>query len=858
MFNFIVDHALANVWCTPDQDQQAIVKPARLTPDNGVWNWVDVLWRRYKLPEQGVRFHVYQIGQLHPLLMGLFPVGEKWVTFAKACNNQNLIVDIYANSGVQFPRFECWYMVTNDKNLIVAVKEQSKIPVNLNTEDVYVRVYSNAYYNSERSSPEDDFVKVVGVRASRQLDILNIQQQYETHRALPGQTYAFINGYKVGAIGLATAKVGDLIEFVYDSSIKSVIDFKVSDLPTFDSLLDNKRKYLLHYPGWGDGTIDFHDDIDVFLIKAGTGGHHKGVYYHRNMADAMRMITHKDYSVCVPYLAGYVEDNPEWTDLRDLYVRLHVRKSGYQRAIVNEHNRIKELYKLQDLDLRKALLGVDSVLDNWRADFLENSDYSRIMRVSSDDITEPLVRSAYGYNAISKLVGDTPSKTRVNSTLKVIDVPYNLQANSTAYEYDSDGKLLGWYIHPSGSIYGARNQNAAHVEMISGVGGEDCEEYYGTGEVTINPLNNYRFYICGVNNNQPDYEWVDVTGQPKYDIVGNKVVWFIDPMTHYGLVRGDGKFLAYGFNTSIANGDGIIRFSLSQFQTHYGNRSKFLMSLPMGELDVFLNGRSLIEGLDYFVKFPELLIVNKEYLINPMEQAQEIAIRFTGFCKKDLTREIPDDIGFVKFGQLSHNSRFDIRDDKVMRFVVDGRMKDRDSLSFAEDSPVVTMEGVRNGAPYLIRDIVVPLRGLTVADTYEMRGESRAIDKAISDYMTLKLPQPPRENPNVIPERYQIYSPFCQKLLWDLKNGFLDNPKIYGHFSDMEVLEICRPYEYLLAYDPTQLDTAVDDRYVVIHPHNEFSVVDLGIYQHRFLSRAVTLYLNGKVNLSNFIRVEKF
>lgn len=856
-YNYLVDHALKNVWCTPDQDQQSIVKPARLTPDLGVWTDVEVLRKRIVLPQQGVRFHVYQIGQLHPLFMGLFPVRERWVTFAEACNTQNVIVDLYVNSGVQLPRSQSWYMVTKDRNLIVAVKLLSRVPADLDKEDLFIRVYSNAYFNSVRSDPLDDYVHVEGGLVNTQAKIIALQNKFDQYKQKPGQTYAFVNGFKVGQINLFTVKEDDVVEFVYDSSIKNVIDFRVGGLATFDSIMDLKRKYLLHYEGQGDGEIDYHDDIDFWLIQPTANGGHKGVYYHRNMADAVRMVTHKDYAVCVPYVAAYQQTILEQANLDTVYLRLHIRKSGYKRPLVNEHNRIKELYKLKDLDLRKAMLGVDSVVPNWRADTLEAADYTKIMRTTSEGVTELLVQNAYGYNAISKLVGDTPSFTRIESTLRVIDVPYNLQNGAGAYEYDATGKLIGYYYHPQGAIYAARNQNCNRIEMIAGEPGEDLDEWYGDIETVLDPLNNYRFYVCGNSLGRPDDKWEDVTGQAKYDIVDNKVVWFVDRSQYYTLVRGDDKHLAYSFK--VKETDGLINFSLTQYRTINGVRSKYVMSLPLGELDIFLNGRSLIENLDYFVRNKvEIVICNKEYLDDPLNKEQEVTIRFTGFCKDDLTRESPDDVGFVDFGVMSYNRRYDIRDDKVLRIVANGNMYDRSALKFSEDDSGIRMDNVRNGAPYQIRDIVVPLRGLTPNDTYSLREKSREVDALISGYMTDKLPEPPGVGLNAIPERYQIYSPFCQKLIMDLKNGILDDPIMYEQYNDTQIFTLCKSYEYLLEFDPTQEGQAQDDRYVSIHPHNLFSVIDIGIYQYKFLARAVFLYTKGKVNLSNFIRVETF
>jgi len=856
MYNFITDHAIKNVWCTPDQDMQSIVKLARLTPKEGVWTKFTVLWQNYALPEKGVRFHVYQIGQLHPLLMGLFPKRNVWTTFAKSCNEEKMLVDLYTGLGVEFPRTESWFMTTRDKNLIVAVKVQDRIGVDLGYNDLFLRVYSNAYFNSLRSDPLDDFIRVGGGRMLTTKQITTLQNEFEKYKKLPGQTYAFVNGYKVSALNLLTVKIDDVAEYVYDSSIFKVVDFPIDSLRTFESSLDPHTKYLLHQAGTGEDNIEYQDDLDVFLLTRKDDGSHTGVYYHRNAVDALRMVTHKDYSVPVANLLSFVANGQTVDDLRGKVLRLHIRHSGYERPLVNENNRIKELYKLNDLDLRKAMLGLDSVVENWRAETLEASAYTKVMRVNGEDITPALVEQAYGYNAIAKLLGDTPQTTRLSSGLQLVDVPYGLQTKSTVYEYDAQGKLLGYHNHTIGSVYACSSNLARTVEILSGTSGEDTDDYYGDVPVVIDPTLNYRFYVTPVVNAVAGKVWTDVTGGLEYSIVNGAVHWLVDRTKFQTLVRTDGRILTY--DLLLNPQDGIYRFSLTHYQTRLGVRGKRVLEVLLGELDLWLNGNALVYGVDYFIRGVEIVIINQKFLVNPFVDNQKITVRLSGFCQADGSLQKQLDSGFVEYGMLSHNRRYDIRDDKILRIVAGGRVWDRKDLKFSEDDSGVYTPTIPNGVPYQIRDIVVPLRGMTPTDTYTLRAASIVIDNAISDYMTIKLPEPAKDGPNIIPERWVVYSPFVQKLISDLNLGILDDPRIFEQFNDADVLDICKGYEYLLKYDPTQLETKVDDRYVSIHPHCLNITVDMGIYQNRFLARAVKIYCNGLINLAPFIRVEKF
>lgn len=849
MFDYLVDHALKNVWCTPDQDLQVILQPARITPINGSENNFRVMMDTINLPTKQERYHVYQIGQMHPKLMGLFPERNTWRTLAHICGLENLVVDLYVHSGIQFPRAESWLLVTHDKNVLIAVKEQRRIKADLNNEPLFVRLYSNAYFNSERSDPAEDMIYVKGRSTTTTADILDVQREFDVYAAKPGLTCAFINGVRHQNISLLNSVPGDVVEFIYDSTVMQVIEIPISQLQTFDSIIDGKRKYLVHpAKESSEGAIEYRDDLDFYLIRR-DGAKFKGVYYHKNQEDAVRMVTHRDYALPVAYVVGYTESNREIGDVSNMSVMIHVRKSGYDRPLVNEHHRIRELYKLSDTELLKAMLGVDSVIDVWRADKLEQSGYTKIMRSSGLAVTRELVQTAYGYNAISKLVADTPQLVGDLSGPDGVKLPYGLRLNATMFEYDNDGALLGYYYHSQGEEYFPTNPNCVLVEAIVGRGQKHLSTSFGPAPSVLLPEYNYRFYLSPVIRGVATEEWEDVTGSSHYTVQNNTVTWFIDQTKWYPQVKGDHDFLAYDLELQYE--DEILQFTITAEETQYGVTVTRPLSLPVGKLDLWLNGRPLIENLDFYVQWPKVVIVNKHYLEEG--KLQKITVRGTGHCQEDLTRETPMEHGFVRNGLLSRNSRFDIRDDKVIRYVVGGKLKRKEDLLFSESDNGIRVTNVPNGSPYVIDDVIVPLRGLTNEDTYSLREKSKAVDKVISDYLTLKLPEPEITDLNYLPGLYQVYSPFCSKLIRDLQNGFLGNGEIEVQYSELKIRQWLKPYEWLLDYDPVR--KGVDENFVTIHPHNRYVVLELNIYQYTFMERVIKLYLDSKVDLTNFVRM---
>lgn len=860
MFDYIKDHALKNVWCAPDQDNQLIIEPTKLTKLNGAFIDFKLMWRTISLPDKTSKWHIYQIGQIHPLIIGLFPKVGEWVSFTDTCNSQKMICDIYLNSGIQLPRIETFYMYSSDRDLIIAVRENKNILFDFNNDKVFIRVYTNEYFSSMRSDALIDTIFTQGMRVKTVEDILSLQNTYNSYKQKNGVTYSFVNGYNVESIDLINLKIGDVAEFVYDSSINKIIEFKIGDLNTFVSTLDSKIKYLLHYEGSDENNIDYQDDIDFFIIDKYNSTRHRGVYFHKNQEDSVRMLTHRDYSLVVPYVLGYVNTVQTITgtnrviDPNNLIIRLHIRKSGFLRPIIFEHNRIKELYKLKDSDIINAMVGIDSVIPNWRAENLESSDYTAIMRSHYNQITNEMVQNGYGYNSISKIIADTPQKTRLESSRQVIDVPYGLQNGCTAYEYNSEGHLLGYYFHSFGSKYSSFNITTRLIELISGRGMNSSGDLFGSNLVPVTAESDFKVYACDLIGDIPNYDWRDVTDTNAYSVVNNRLVNSETIITQYFCVRTNNTFLAYDLDLPAYNGE--LKITLTQFETRNSITSNWIMQIPRGEIDVFLNGKSLIKNLDYFLRFPDIVITNKEYLINTLTDTQKIHIRFTGFCDKDFNITYVNDAGFIEHDLLSNNNVFDIRDDKVLRIISDGKLRHRDDLLFSELHSGVSIVNSNNGRPYLVKDIVVPLKKLTTENTYSLRDKSLAVDKSISDYLTIKIPEPIRIGYSAIENKYQIYSPFICKIIYDLINGILVNDKLFNQYSDNDVTLICLPYEYLLAFDPTQEEQSVDKNFVSIQPHNLFTVIDLNLFHYRFIERVIKLYSNGLISISPFIRIK--
>lgn len=883
---YLVDHARANVWCTPGQDYQLVIAPYRLTDYLGARGTMRVeMGQDITMPDTTTLFHVFQIGNLHPSLIGIFPRAGTWVKASDHMNLQGMIIQVYDRLGVNLPRFETWFVILPDRNMLVAIADQGD-KFDMANSQPYLRFYSNAFYESPRSdgypkienqlyleNPKNDWanlgglrsgnggdVLTEGVRVTKRNDVMLLQARVTKMRALGfGQVLCYYNGNLVpDFLGTyytaAVVKPGDWCEYVFDASATEILQFKIADLQTFDSILDGLRKYLLHRPEDSLTEIQFKDDLDIYLTYQKTDTRYEGRYYHQNDPVSVRQVTHQDWSIPVPYVNSFVTDVAGFSNMSAWTVRVYTRKSGYARPLVDEANRLWELYRLPPLRRTQALLGLDSTLEFWRADNLENAMYAKVMSDYGGKFTVAQVEEMYGYNAISKITAPSPIATTQEQGQAIAVLPAGLQSTATIYEYDVNGLLLGYYQTQGTTHYSCRNTNAAFVEGRVGYGGPNLTTVFGTTKYTLNPDWDYFFMKAQIWNGALTGDFVQAVYGTDYVIRDGVAYWNLNATEYLCVIRNNEYFLSYDIQLDAT--DGLMVFSVQSEEASDYEPANRVESVPYGKLDIWLNRRALIENIDYVVKWPQVVICNKEFISTAA--LQNVTIRCTGLPQVDADgefyRQLPLDVGFVQYGQLSRNNRYNVREDKVQRIVVRGGVKQPGDVSYPEDSVGISVGGINNGDPYAIEEVIVPIGMFTQQGSYALRTEAMTRDRRIEDYMSQFIKDPVEENANPIAGLYDLYSPFLAKVIRDLQTAKLVVKQTDYPLTDNKVKTMLADYLYLLDYDPTRLD--LDTNYTNIHPHESYYAQTLGIYQYYLVQMAAKLYLQNKVNLSKFLAIE--
>lgn len=860
-YDFMLQQARRNIWCNPLQDNQYVIKPARISQGFGAINRVIGLNRFIPLPKVDKHFHVFQVGQLSPGMLNLlerYPSwsAEKWYTFTEAMNSLKLYTSIYNEHGVNIPRGMSYFMFTREKCLIFAIERDPRIQYNSDEDNIYFRVYTNAYFSSARGQAQGATIITKNYNVSNMQSILNAQQEYRAALARPGHTEVFVNGYLVPTLSPVTVKFGDHVEWIHDGSVKRIVTFKHKDLPSFISTMDTKHKYILHYNDNDFNTIDFQDDIDLFVSLPDNKVGIKGRYYPKNMPMAMRNLTHRDYSVpgeFVDYIGAHLINalQPPNIKLEDLNVIMKIREGGYKRPVVFDANHIPDMYKMRDADIVRAMTGIISFPPIWHADNLEKADYTKAMRIKYEELTINVVEGAYGYGSMSRILADTPTKSEFFGNQPVAELKEITQKNSTVYEFDGTGALVGWWPHLNDDDYEARNKDTHLIEAISGTGGYRADVAVGQSGFIV-PPGELRVYYRDEPVGRPVGPWEDITGDPRYTIDASRVFRWTQVQRNYKImVRGCEKFLAYDFRVRPIQG--LIQFQLTEQMPSGTGWVNVPMEVPMGQLQIWMNGRNLVRGIDYFVNFPNVYVNNFEFLRHPaVTTDQYIHVRFTGFCTSDMKIEDTREVGFVQGGALGTPTKYHSRDNKVLHMSVGGDVKHRVDLKFFETITSLDTLSPMNGKPYQIEDIAPPLKDYVRSKTWDLREKALATEKMVNDYLSMYFKPNKVWQNSAAASRWQLVSPFFSHVIFLLKNNKFIIPDD-ELLSDDKVREMCRPYEALFAFDPLNEELGVDDKFTLIRPHAIATGVDLTRPQYRFLQTVVKLYGRNRVIINNFV-----
>src|SRR5574343_429015 len=577
-YDYLRKQALKDIWRIPSIDRQFIINPQRVTKNYGRVKNATVMWDTIKLTDSTSRWHVYDASSVASINLNLFTKFNGWTAISETTLRHGVYTDLYVNTGLQLPRFDSYYRYTESGVLLFAVKINRKLKCNLDKDQLYFRVYSGADNTQNQDLPTIVNVKTFGLYYNSLVDKDTFLASLNT-LPVDGKVHVFHNGVWVDNINNIQLSFGDYIEYIWDKS------------------------------------------------------------FYKNSLAAVRQLTHRDFGLRtrnIPPIAQLLQSlgNPQLNaPLDSLFIRFDYRKSGLTKnKLVFENYRIFELYKLKDEDIVRAMQGIDSNVKFWSAPELEKSYYSYAMHCSYNELTKEVAEKVYGYNAGAKIICDSPVKVYPANVVDIM-LPIRMQHGCTVYEYDSNGHMTNWYHHYGGQTYRPKDADTTYLELIVGIGSDRLDQHFNKKQLTLNEVYTYKVYNGSIIGTaiQPVIE--DVTGSDKYTIVDNEFKWVSPRTVDFPIVMSDARFYAKDFKVRV--NFGVLSITLTSLQDRPTGEGYYALLLPVGQLNVYLNKRYLIRGIDYFFNFTNINIVNQEYLNDPLVNEQDVHVRFCGFADKD-------------------------------------------------------------------------------------------------------------------------------------------------------------------------------------------------------------------------------
>lgn len=875
---YLVGKFIFELWASPWQDNQTIIQPKRITPPGGSRNYCNIFDTTYTLPIKKERFHVYQMGQVGPEAFNL-PVLDwkdlgRWVSLVDWVKESKIVFTFYLDDGTVIPMSHIYFMVAEDKNIVFCIREDKSIDWDMDTQTVNFHTYRNTVLAVWGETLGQETMDVKYVKLKRQSDknaLLDFNRQYTNK---PGKIFCYVNGFLVDSIVTVPLVENDIVEMLYDSTIVRTVEISIDSMNVYTSKRDLLRKYLFTHPdSYKRNELEYFDDIDFYVLARPKVAPKRfyGVLFHRNDVKNVRQVTNCDYGLNTNVVQNAMLNHARFNELNaKVSVVAYYRKQYKKHPMLYIHNRLHELNKLPFANRVAAMVGVRSNIPEWRADELEDSWFIKGIGLHRAMCDLSVVQDVFGYNAIAYYTGKAMWSIE-ESTLEngvgsrnMLPVPYTVRTHSSIFEYDSTGKFLLWQRFGDYNQYPIKHAQTHFVEFIPGVGTRQPNDTYNQKETEVDNYFDFRVYVCNKGEEDEVGAWWDATDDPK--MVGSwgapdgrdvTVVGFLGDKDFYSwFVRTDRDFLCREFDIGINRG--LIEFPIMQYYRE-GEDDVYTkpIRVPYGQLDVFLNGRTLVEGIDFFYNFPNIQIVNKHYLV--AGNTQRVMVRFMDFCTKDLKSVGHRTIGYMDKKQLSRNNQYNIFDDKNFIYKIAGGMASRDHLGFAENNTDLKLVWKDlEGMPYEIRDVIVPKRKTYLRDTYAFREEAFELDKRVAEYLNQFLPEPPRTQQLPMVSRHKLFSPVLSRLIEDMKTGIFDFDKMETRYINSDVIAYMEAkYKDIFAFDPYMQDEYVHKTRCHIQPSIRLNLFSLTYHQYRFLRTVIEIYYNDEVDTTAFILVEK-
>lgn len=837
--DFLYENAVKDVWVNPHGDRNVMFKANMISRHSGVVNTLILPYDEIEMPISGTRYTVYELGGVVPEKIGIDVPLPGWVSLDALSHQAQVYITIFSR-GRMASLTGAYIQILPSKTVIIAIDYSINNRVLSLKDDMYVRFYSNIYYEHSGAINK----RLTNGTYINQTDNVGAYLVFSNlinsiRVAIGVLPLIYLNGLYLpdGVPNFNKLVSGDRIDYIVDPLIMNVDAVRIEDMEAYTSILDQAFKMIVSLDSNYNNI--YVDDMEFYITGVRTDGIRVGAYLPRLAPSSIRMLTYTDWAINSAQVTGRLDELKNMIDSSLILnsVKLYVlrRDNGETRDNLLDSSRIPDLMNLPTAIRKTLLAGINSNLPIWNASSLEDCAFNHWVSLEGDDNTGNSITGVYSRHAalsvlerVRKLHGNTdwslpPSASDGGGILVmhnpdgsgIIPVIYSASnhtnetyANGKGYEVFYPGYHQGYPLDilvPAGTLTDTLIENGFGIFI------------YYDNDSTLVPA------IYGT-----DYQLTEVGNQ-------TQINWSNDLYQYDRYIRTSQKLVFFTLH-AITLVDIIAGIDM------YNGRTK-LHDVGMSTLCVWYNDHYMVEGLDYHVLNGRIYLVSNNKW---WTDTAKLDVIYAGLPDSSLKHVVKGNWGWIKYGQVTNNNVYDLYAYRNKLFYIDGVAVPFNEIQEAEhyiNKITIGHSPYIDGTPYAIVDVVQFTRDEELNTIVRTAETERLIDEDISNILSLLDPQSPIRGTITINSKYDLVSPLMNKLIDDILLGVLVLDVIT--YSDSDLMDILMPYQQLLRIDPTQMNHDLD--FVEIHPKWTSTVVDVTTAQYNFLNRVNEYALYGNV-----------
>lgn len=851
----MAQYCMQNVWNEIQKEDRINVKPMLMSasPLRRTFTYQAV---SFDLPTTTDSYRIFAVANIFSGAHSRF-FDNGWIDTATVCNKHNLLIHAYRLDGKMLQKSGVFIRnVPNNNYMLIAIEDAMWRKIMGTSTDLRL----TRYYDSDNHEQIVTSFKVTSAGIARTTRTF----ANDVLRRYPNGTMIYINGEihkNVDDIAYTSGTV--YVDIIEDQDVvgQFYLDIALGNYGYF-SEKDSCDKLLIHIPKSlnPNNALVTHNTCTLYVTRKSDG---VGVYLHRCAENGITQITHNDIAIKDDVLRAFVTD----ADFGNYQIRVQVRTHQKDNVLIPDASYINYLYSETDEKIVDHLRGqIATSLYFWKASELEYSSYIALMLDISDiyitDLDFSYYLNTFGYYSTANLMCKHVRSYKVSDKfagLTRIPKPYILYGKVITPSVFLDGIRLRsanvTYTENLDNTISISIKNTPYtvgqrfdVSMITGQPPTIIRFSPSPGNnVIVIPYTDFLVYsessITGVTSIHTDVdkgyrEIVQTAGtiQKEYNDDGTVTVTVGNSLLGMDLLFFRAEYASIYTNDltdEISSGKPLtIDLTLNDGQ------GLVIPTLGVKSTDVYLNGKYLVEDIDYFYlqRRVDGMIVSTQIIITSFE-----------YCSDSLTNYVE---------VVAHTTDYIA---VVNGYVVDQKLGNVGKLVQWYDGQSTVYE---NGKLYT--DIKDHSRYMTIPNATIGEGEPyeicTRIPRTVHDLLSSVYPyvdekldainvyfgntREPTPDLVLIHEKHRVYSPYLQLIVYDLINGILEagyDPNTISFLSQFEA------YDYLKDTDVTLLNnrTAIDPKYVgIMATYRDMGYQNLDIY--RIVQRLITLYLGSE------------